>query len=78
MQRPCSTLPETKRILQVPQPPPRHPKTTFAPDRKIALNTVSSRRHTTVFPIGLKVIVYDPTSRAQPPLLLWSAVTTYV
>ena len=61
-QRPCSTLPEITRILQVPQPPPRQPKTTFAPDLRMALNTVSSPRHTTVSPIGLNVIVYNPAS----------------
>jgi hypothetical protein len=64
-------MPEIKRILHVPQPPPRQPKTTFAPDLKIALNTVSSRRHTTVSPIGLNVIAYNPSSRERPPPLIW-------
>ena len=31
-----------------------------------------------VSPIGLNVIVYDPTSRGRPSRLRWSAVTTYV
>ena len=76
-QRPCSTVPEINRILQVPQPPPRQPKTIFAPDLRIALKTGSSLRHTTVSPIGRNVIVYDPASRARP-LYVWSAVTTHV
>src|SRR5215467_3402888 len=57
-QRPCATCPAITRILHVPQPPPRQPNVTLAPEPRIAASTVSSAWHETMAPIGLKVIVY--------------------
>src|SRR5439155_3266961 len=61
-QRPCSTCPEMRRILHVPQPPPRQPKTTLAPDLRIAASTLSSAPHATTTPTGSSVIVYTPAA----------------
>src|SRR5215471_17753726 len=57
-QRPCATCPEITRILHVPQPPPRQPNVTLAPEPSIAASTVSSAWHETMAPIGLNVILY--------------------
>jgi len=69
-ERPWAIWPEVRRILHVPQPPPRQPNMTLAPDLRIAASTLSSGPHTMVPPTGLSVIVYKPASpsRYKPPL----------
>src|SRR5262245_20665546 len=48
--------PAVRRILHVPQPPPRQPYITLAP-RRMAVSTVSSGPHAMVWPVGVSVIV---------------------
>src|SRR4030095_1369459 len=73
-QRPCSTWPEITRILHVPQPPPRQPYLTLAPDPRIAASTVSSGRHGTVSPTGLSVIAYTRPRQLEVSWL-WFSLT---
>src|SRR6266568_2895317 len=59
------------RILHVPQPPPRQPNMTLAPDRRIAVSTISSSPHMRVSPTGLSVILCtrprSPAARSGRP-----------
>ncbi len=65
--RPWAIWPEVRRILHVPQPPPRQPNITLAPDLRIAASTVSSGPQATVPPTGLSVIVYNHARQVPRP-----------